>query len=151
MEPITASIVIILGKYALDKGVELGKEVGPKALETAKEMFQVVLERIGKKKPETAAEFPQDPETYEKPLAGAVEAEAQADPDFKAQLEALLARYEELAKAHAAAAGTAYQATHTGTGDVMQNVTVSAGDGGVAVGRDVHGGVQVGDLKEAGG
>ena len=35
MNPLTLSIVVILGKYALDKGLELGKEVGPQALDAA--------------------------------------------------------------------------------------------------------------------
>ena len=48
MEPLTATIIVVLGKYALDKGLELGKEVGPKALETAKEMFTTVLDRLRK-------------------------------------------------------------------------------------------------------
>jgi hypothetical protein len=150
MEPLTATLVVILGKYALDKGVELGKEVGPKALETAKEMFQIVLERIGKKKPETAAEFPQDPEAYEKPLAKAVEAEMQADPEFARQLQALLAQYEQAAQEHAASTGRVYQATVSGSGSAAQDHGVSAGAGGVAVGRDVHGGVHVGGRKEEG-
>ncbi|MFZ5916057.1 MAG: hypothetical protein ACOYZ7_03925 [Chloroflexota bacterium] len=141
MDPIITPIVIILGKYALDKGVELGKEIGPKALETARELFTAVLERVGQKRPETAAEFPQDPETYHKPLEKALEAEAQADPDFKAQLEALLKQYQQAAQEHAAAVGTSSQAMHTGEGDIMQNVNVTAGPGGIAVGRDIRGGV----------
>lgn len=149
MEPLTASIIAILGKYALDKGLELGKEVGPKALETAKEMFQIVLERIGKKKPETAAEFPKDPDAYEKPLANAVDAEVQADPDFAAQLQALLQQYEEAAKEHATSTGTEYGATAKGSGAIAQDHSVAAGAGGVAVGRDVHGGIRIGgSLKE---
>ena len=55
LDPLTASIVVILGKYALDKGLELGKEVGPQALDAAAKMFKLVLERIGKKKPEVMA------------------------------------------------------------------------------------------------
>ncbi len=144
MEPITATIIIILGKYALDKGLELGKEVGPKALETAKEMFQIILERIGRKKPETAAEYPQHPEIYEQPLASAIETEVQADPEFAAQLEALLAQYEEAAKEHAAVTGTVYKATVTGSGAIAQDGGVAAGAGGAAVGRDVQGGIRIG-------
>lgn len=150
MEPLTATIIVILGKYALDKGLELGKEVGPKALETATEMFKIVLERIARKKPETAAEYPDHPETYEQPLASAVEAEVQADADFAAQLQALLAQYEEAAKEHAAATGTVYKATVTGSGANAQDHSVAAGAGGVAVGRDVHGGVHISGRKKEG-
>ena len=45
MDPITTSIVMVLGKYALDKGGELAQEVGPQALEAAKEMFSLALNR----------------------------------------------------------------------------------------------------------
>lgn len=148
MEPLTASIIVILSKYALDKGVELGKEVGPKALDAAKEMLEIVLERIGKQRPETAAEFPKDPETYEKPLASAVEAEALADPEFAAQLQALLEVYEEGAKEHASATGKVYQATVSGSGSAAEGHSVAAGESGVAVGRDVHGGVHISGCVE---
>jgi hypothetical protein len=148
MDPMLTPIVVILGKYALDKGGELAKEVGPKALETAKAMFQTVLERIGQKKAETAAEFPNDPETYQKPLEKALEAEAQADPDFAAQLKTLLAEYEEAAQAHAAATGKTYQATVKGSGAVAQDDSVAAGKGGFAIKGDVHGGITVSHRKE---
>jgi hypothetical protein len=145
MDPITGTIVIVLGKYALDKGVELGKEVGPKALEKAKEMFQVVIDRITQKKPETAAEFPNDPETYQKPMEKALDAEIAADPDLAAELKALLAQYEEAAKAHAAATGQTYEALLEGSGAIAQGAgAAAAGAGGVAVSGSVGGDVHVG-------
>jgi hypothetical protein len=100
MDPLTTSIVVILGKYALDKGVELGREAGPQALEAAKEMFALALERL-RREPKgelIAGEFEKDPQTYQKPLEKALGAELQADPDFAAQLKALLARYEQAAQ-----------------------------------------------------
>jgi len=140
MDPIITPIVLILGKYALDKGVELGKEVGPKALDTAKDMFKLVLERIGAKKPETAAEFSKDPETYQKPVEKALDDEAQADPKFAEQLKALLAQYEQAAQEHAAATGRSYKATVIGSGAIAQGAgAVAAGAGGVAVGGSVSG------------
>jgi hypothetical protein len=148
MDPMITPIVVILGKYALNKGAELAKEVGPKALETAKTMFQTVLERVGQKKPETAAEFPNDPEAYQKPLEKALEAEVQTDPDLAAQLKALLQEYEEAAQAHAAAMGQTYQATVKGSGAVAQDHSVAAGEGGFAIKGDVHGGITVGHRKE---
>jgi hypothetical protein len=143
MDPLITPIVVILGKYALDKGVELGKEVGPQALDTAKEMFQLVLDRIGKKKPETAAEFPNEPETYEKPLVSAVEAEVQADPDFAAQLQALLAQYEEAAQQYAAAHGISQTVTQTRDGAIAQGegaTALGAGATQIHVGGSVSGG-----------
>ncbi|MFZ5919193.1 MAG: hypothetical protein ACOYZ7_19860 [Chloroflexota bacterium] len=145
MDPIITPIVIILGKYALDKGVELGKEIGPKALETARELFQAVLERVGQKRPETAAEFPQDPETYHKPLEKALEAEVQADPDFAARLTALFEQYQQAAQEHAAASGTTAQVQ-------AQDSVVAVGPGARAAGEravitegDVGGSIITGD------
>ena len=140
MDPIITPIVIILGKYALDRGVELAKEVGPAALEKAKEMFGMVLERVGRKKPETAAEFPQDPETYQRPLEKGLDAEVAADAEYAARLKALLAEYEQAAQAHAAASGTTYRAELKGSGAIAQGPgAVAAGAGGVAVGGSVRG------------
>jgi len=150
MDPITSSIVIILGKYALDKGGELVKEVGPKALEMAKEMFTVALDRLRRnsKGEVIAGEFEQDPETYQKPVEKALDAEVQADTDFAAQLKALLEQYEEAAQEHAAATGTAYQATVRGRGAIAQDRSVAAGEGGIAVGGDVQGGVRISGRRE---
>jgi hypothetical protein len=144
MNPLTLSIVVILGKYALDKGLELGQEVGPQALDAAAKMFKLVLERIGKKKPETAAEFPKDPETYEKPLQQALDKELD-DEAFAAQLRELLARYERAATLHATSAGTSYHAEARDGGVVAQGTgAAAAGEGGLAVSGDVQGGIQIG-------
>jgi hypothetical protein len=145
MDPIITPIVLILGKYALDKGVELGKEVGPKALETAREMFGLTLDHLRKnpKGEVIASEFEKDPDTYQKPMEKVLAETAQADPDFVAQLKDLLAKYEEAAKEHAAATGTTYQATLKGSGAIAQGGSVAAGAGGVAVGGDVKGGIHL--------
>jgi hypothetical protein len=149
MDPLITPIVVILGKYALDKGGEFAKEVGPKALETAKEMFTTVLDRLRKdpKSEVVAEEFKEDPETYEKPMEKQVGKEMEADPEFAAQLQALLAQYEQAAQEHAATTGRVYQATVSGSGAVAQDDSVAAGARGVAVGRDVHGGVHLSGRK----
>ena len=140
MEPITASILIILGKYALDKGVELGKEVGPQALETAKELALKALDKL-REKPTgqvIADAFEEDPETYEKPVAKEVDKAIQEDAAFKAQMEALLVHYDQLAAQFAATKG----ATHTSifvqgernvttTGDIT-GATIITGDNSTA-------------------
>lgn len=149
MDPITSSVVVVLGKYALDKGAELGQAVGEKAVGVAKEMLQLVLERVGAEKPETAAEYPDAPETYQKPLEKALDAQVAADPDLAAQLEALLAQYEQAAQEHAAATGRTYQATLSGTGAIAQDHSVAASHGGVAVGGDVHGDINTTGTKPA--
>ena len=143
MEPLTASIIVILGKYALDKGVELGKEVGPKALDTAKEMFSAVLDRL-RQNPTgqvLADGFEEDPETYQKPVEKEMEKEIEADAGFKAQLEALLKQYQQAAQEHAAATGRTYQITQTGSGGQAVDHSTAAGAGGIAVGGDIRGGV----------
>lgn len=153
MDPITISIVIILGKYALDKGVELGKEVGPKALETAKEMFTLVLDHLRRdpKGEVIAGEFEQDPQTYQKPVEKALAEATQADADLATKLEALLEKYEAAAMEHAATTGTRYQATLIGSGAIAQGPgAVAAGAGGVAVGGNVKGGVHTSGRKEKG-
>ena len=134
MDPITTSVVIIMGKYALDKGVELGKEVGPKALDTAKDMFKLVLERIGLKKPETAAEFPREPEVYQKPLEKALDAEMQADAKFARHLRVLLAQYEKTAQEYDTTRGNTYKGTVIGSGALAQGTgAAAAGAGGIAI------------------
>ena len=149
MDPITTSIVIILGKYALDKGVELGKEVGPTALEKAKEMFGMVLEHVKGVAPRTAQKFPENPEGYKAPLTDILDEAVQADGDLAAKLKALLEEYEAAAKEHAAATRTRYQAELHGSGAIAQGPgAVAAGAGGVAVGGDVQGGVHISGRKE---
>jgi hypothetical protein len=151
MDPFITPIVLILGKYALDKGAELGKEVGPQALEKVKEMFGLALDRL-RRDPTgevVAGEFEKDPETYQKPVEKALVEAVLADPAFAARLKELLAKYEAAAKEHAAAAGTSYQAALTGSGAMAQGSgAVAAGAGGVAVGGNVEGGIHLGSKKD---
>jgi len=110
MEPITAGILVVLGKYALDKGVELGKEVGPKALETAKEMFALALEKL-RSRPNgevIAQNFEQDPETWQKPAEKELDQAMAEDKEFKEALEAMVKQFDEEAKAHAESTGANY-------------------------------------------
>ena len=142
---ITASVMIVLGKYALDKGAELAKEAGPAAAEKAGELFKTVLNRL-RRQPAgevVAEEFKKDPETYEKPVAKKLETAVQADSDFAAQLQQLLDEFEEAAQQHAAATGTTYVslsgsgAVATGSGDALGERAVKA--------RDVKGSITTGD------
>ena len=149
IDPLTASIVVILGKYALDKGVELGKEVGPKALETGKAIFELVLGRVKRVDPRTAQKYPDNPDGYKAPLTDSVAELLKTDTDFAASLKALLADYEAAAKEHAATAGVSYQAALKGSGAIAQGTgAVAAGKGGIAVGGDVQGDIRLGRPDE---
>ena len=87
-EPITAAIVTILGKYVVDKGVELAKEVGPAAVAKAGELAKAAFARLRKEpKGQMVAEaFEEDPETYQRPLEKELEAAVQA---FRGRMTAI--------------------------------------------------------------
>ena len=101
-DPITAGIIVVLSKYAIDQGAGLIKEVGPAAAKKAGELLQTALDTLrGSPKGElVAGGFEEDPETYEKPLAKELETAVQIDPDFAARLDKLWAEYQEAAKAY---------------------------------------------------
>ena len=151
MDPITLTVVTILGKYALDKGVELGKAVGPKALDTAKEMFGMVLERVRKVDPRTADKFPDNPEGYQAPMKDVLQEAVEADPDFAAELKARLEEYKEATREYAAQTGQSYEALLEGSGAIAQGAgATAAGAGGVAIGGSVGGSVSTGSGSVSG-
>jgi hypothetical protein len=141
-DPVTASIMVILGRYALDMGTELAREVGPAAARKAGELFRTALDYL-RRDPAgqvVAEEFKQDPATYEKPVERKLKEAVQADGHLATQLQELLAQYQEAVQAHAAAAGTAYRGTVRGSGALAQGPGASAvGEGGVSVGGNVQG------------
>jgi hypothetical protein len=147
MDPITTSIVIVLGKYALDQGANLAREAGPKALETARELFTVALDRL-RREPRgdfLVEEFATDPETYQEPVKKKLAEATKADPDFAAQLQKLMEQFETAAKEHAAVTGATYKATLKGSGAIAQGTgSTAVGAGGVYVGGDLKGGVRTG-------
>lgn len=152
LDPITTPIAIMLGKYALDKGAELGKDVGPKALDTVKEMYAATLDHLRRtpKGEVIADEFVEDPETFEKPLVKKLEQAARDEPDFADRLEMLWQQFEEERAAYQAAQGVSYQATAT-SGAVAQGEGATAvGERGVNVGGDVGGSIVTGDESSAG-
>ncbi len=125
-DPLTASVMIVLGKYALDTGATLLKEVGPQAVEKAGALFKKALESLRRdpKGEAVADEFTADPETYAKPVEKKLDELLQANAELKAELAALLAEYQVAAKAHA----PSYQGQVIGSGALAQ------GDGATAVG-----------------
>lgn len=143
MDPLTASVTIVLGKYALDKGAELAQEFGPTALEKAKELFVTALGKL-RQDPAgevIAAEFEKTPQVYQKPVEQKLDEAIKADPDFAARLKATLSEYEAAAEAYTA--GTTSRAVQTGSGGLAQDHSVAAGEGGIAIGGDVEGGVHL--------
>jgi hypothetical protein len=156
MDPLIVSIVTLLGKYALDKGVALGEAVGPQALETVRSMFGMVLAKVRKTDPRTADKFPENPEGYEAPMQDVLQETLEADPDFAEALKAHLETYQEAAKAYATASGTYYQASLKGDGAIAQGegataagkgATVIQGHGNV-VGNHSRSDVQINDSPE---
>ena len=144
-DPITAAVVTILGKYVIDKGVGLAKEVGPAAVAKAADLAKAAFARLRREpKGQVLADgFEEDPETYQKPLEKELEAAVQADPGFAAELRALLDGYEE------AAGG--YRATLTGSGAIVQGPGARAvGERGVMVEGDVAGNIVTGDSSVGG-
>jgi hypothetical protein len=140
MEPLTTSVAVVLGRYAVDKGIELGKELGPKALDAAKDMFTAVLNRLRRKpKGEVVADgFEENVEVYRKPLEHELDKEITADPVFTEELKALMAQFDTAAKQHS----PDYKALLTGSGAIAQGPgAVAAGAGGIAIGGSVQGGV----------
>jgi hypothetical protein len=97
MDPLTAGILVVLGKYAIDKGPGLIEEVGPAAAEKAGELFKTALNYLrGKPNGQFVADgFEEDPGTYEKPVAKELETAVQADPEFAARLEELWVQYQQ--------------------------------------------------------
>jgi len=147
MDLISTGIVIVLGKYALDKGTELAKEVGPTALEKAKEMFGMALDKLRKDpKGEVIAEgYESDPETYAKPMEKELAKAITADAEFAAALKKLMAEYEAEAKKYAEAHGTTYTATAGDGSTIVQgNDNVVATGGSFANKGDVSGDIHIG-------
>jgi hypothetical protein len=150
-DPLTLSVVTILGKYAVDAGVTLAKEAGPAAAKKAGQLLKAALDYL-RQKPEgqvIAASFEAKPDVYAKPLEDQLQTAVQADPAFRDQLAALLAEYQ--------AQAAAPQATLTGSGAVAQGEGATAvGERGSYVGRDAgliitgdHNVIQVGPQTTA--
>jgi hypothetical protein len=148
-EPITTTIAIILGKYALDKAGEFGKEIGPKALEAGKEMFTTVVDYFkGKEdKAYVAGALENNPEAAKSLVESELKKAAGSDPDFIKKLEAILARYNEAVEAHQTKGGRISVkgggAVSTGSGDAL-------GKGAVKAEKDVGGSIITGTVTTSG-
>lgn len=148
MDVITASVISILGKYALDKGAELAKEAGPAAKEAAEKLFDKIIGYF-RDKPETQAianGYENNPTGYEVPMQDQVDTAVQQDADLKAELEKLIAQYKKEKEAFQAAqpGSTQVSVSEGGTAVVGSGNTV-VGERGVYVKGSVKGGITTGD------
>lgn len=141
IDPLTVLVVDVLGKYALDKGVTLLKEAGQAAAFAASRLFDLVLTRLNADPADAknARRFEENPEGYRTPITDAIAEKMKADPDFAAQLSALLQEYQRAASANASA-------IQMGSGVVATQGGIAAGEGGVAVGGNVQGGITISNV-----
>jgi hypothetical protein len=141
IDPLTVLVVDVLGRYAVDKGASLLKEAGQAAAFAASRLFAIVLTRL-KGDPadaKNAQRFEENPEGYRTPITDAIAEAMRADPDFGAQLSALLQEYQRAASSHASA-------VQMGSGVVATQGGIAAGEGGVAVGGNVQGGITISNV-----
>jgi hypothetical protein len=141
------SIVVILGQYAADQGAKLSQEVGSKAAATAGELLTTTLAHLRRQPTGAliAAEFEQDPVTYQKPLEKSLAEAIVSAPELAGQLKALLTQYGQASRQRAASSGPRYQATLSGSGAIAQGPGAQAvGAGGVMMGGNVGGNVITG-------
>ena len=136
MDPLIMVAVDVLGKYVIDQGATLLKEAGQSAVQAAAKLFEQVMNRLKADPAEAknAERFEQNPETYQVPIADALAEKVKNDPDFAAQLAALLKDYEQ-------ALNTGATRIKVGKGAVAMQGSVAAGAGGVAVAGNVQGGI----------
>jgi hypothetical protein len=131
VELVIANVVAVLGKYVLDKGAEFISEGKQAAADAAQKLFDAVMERL-KADPANAGNadrFETNPDGYQAPVTDALKDEVAKDPDFGAQLQALL---DQLT---AAAPGTVQQIV-SGSGAAASDHSAAAGQGGAAAAGD---------------
>jgi len=147
MDPQTlaATAVTALAPYLAKAGEKAVEEVGKKLPGFVGTMWQALIGKFtGKPAAEEAARdlvaTPDDADTqgaFRKELRKLLDAE----PAFAEELARLLAQAQE------AGGGTV---VNTGAGAVATHGGVAGGAGGVAVGRDVHGGITLGRSEKQG-
>ena len=130
MDPLAAAISTILGKYAIDKGATLLKEAGNAAADKAAELFQKVMDRLKADPSEAknAQRFEENPEGYRTVIADAVKDKLATDPNFAAEVKALVEQFTQVA----GPAGASI--LNLGSGAIATQGGVAAGQGGAAAG-----------------
>jgi len=133
----------VLTQFAADQGAEILKKAGQATADVAGKVFNSVMNKL-KGDPRfgwIAEQFAKDPETYKAPVADAVEEQIKTDPNFAAEMKALLESFDMAQKA----AGVTI--VNTGSGAVATQGGVAAGAGGIAVGGDVSGDIVTGSKQ----
>ena len=142
IDALSLLVVDILTKYVADKGAAILEEAGQAAVQAASKLFALVRQRL-KGDPaddRMATRFEENPEGYRVPVADAITEKAESDPDFAAQLSVLLQEYQKAASTHTAA-------IQVKSGAVATQGSIAAGEGGVAVGGNVGGGITISNTR----
>ena len=136
VDPLIMVVVDILGKYAIDKGASLLKEVGQSAVKAAAKLFEQVMSRLKADPAEAknAERFEKNPEAFQAAIEAAVAERVKNDPAFAVQLAALWKDYERARHMDASS-------TNVGSGAAALDGGVAAGEGGMAVAGNIQGGV----------
>ena len=144
MDPLTTIVIGVLTKFATDHGADILKNAGQATADAASKVFNGVMNKL-KGDPRfgwIAEQFAKNPETYKAPVADAVEEQIKTDPNFAAEMKALVESFDKAQKA----AGVTI--VNTGSGAVAIQGGVAAGAGGVAVGGNVSGGIIMGNNNQ---
>lgn len=139
IDPLVVVIVNVLGKYVIDKGATLVREAGQAAAQAAYQLAEFVLTRL-KDNPadaKNAQRFEENPKGYQVPVADAVAEKMKSDPEFAAQLLALLEEYKR------ATSSSGATNINVSSGAVATQGGIAAGPGSVAVGGNVEGEITV--------
>lgn len=145
MDPLTAGVMTILGKYAIDAGATLLKEAGPAAKETAASLFRKVMDHLRQKPAAEAIAdgYEKNPKGYEVPMQDQVNTAVSTEPAFKAELQSLLEQYQSQAQT--------YQSIQAQVGSgaaAIGDGATAVGERGVIVHGNVSGNIIIGDSNQ---
>jgi 3D (Asp-Asp-Asp) domain-containing protein len=145
IDPLTMMVVDVIGKYVIDKGATLLKEAGQAATQAAAQLFEQVMNRLKADPAEAknAERFEQNPEGYQAVIADAVGEKMKSDPDFTAQLVALVEDYKK------AIVTVDTSNIKVDSGVVATQGGVAAGEGGVAIQGNVQGGITLNNTQSS--